>query len=121
MLSYVGSEIRGAISVQHLRSYYYLPAKKPALTVLAQNASTTDFYLDSDFLLPVAIVFNTHPDDDATANIAVEIDFSNYRAVSGVQLPMHIQKFVQGTLAVDFTVTTAVFNTGLPDSLFALQ
>ena len=80
-----------------------------------------DFYLDSASLLPVAIVFNANPDDDATRNIAVEVDFSNYQAAGGVLVPMHLQKYVQGTLVLDFTVTGVALNTGLSDGLFAIQ
>jgi hypothetical protein len=121
VLSYAGSETRSGVSVQHLHSYFYLPAKKPDLTILAQNASAIDFYIDSASLLPVAIVFNAHPDDDAARNIAVEVDFSNYQAANGVLVSRHIQKYVQGTLVLDFTVTGVALNTGLSDNLFAIQ
>jgi hypothetical protein len=87
----------------------------------AQQFSTTDFYLDAGTLLPVAVSFQSHPDGDAGSNIAVEIDFSNYQPSNGIQVPFRIQKLVQGSLTLDFTVSSVVLNSGLPDSLFAIQ
>jgi hypothetical protein len=72
-----------------------------------------DFYLDSATHLPVATVFNSHPDNAAGSNIAVEIYFRNYQQIDGVQVPMHIRRFVQGALLVDISLDTASFNTGL--------
>jgi len=78
-------------------------------------------HLDVATLLPAAITFNAHPDDNPGSNISIEIDFSNYQAIAGVTVPMHIQKYVQGTLTIDFTGSTATFNTGLPLSDFAIK
>jgi hypothetical protein len=49
------------------------------------------------------------------------VDFSNYQVVGGVTVPMHIQKYVQGTLTVDLTVSSATFNTGLALSKFSVN
>ena len=54
-------------------------------------------YLDGTSLLPVAFhILNVHPDNDASTNIALEIDFSNYQVVNGVQIPMHVQRLISG-------------------------
>ena len=70
---------------------------------------------------PSAILYNVHPDTDATSNIPVEVDFSNYQTVSGVLVPMHVQKYLQGTLTIDLTVTNAVFNSGISLSNFTIS
>jgi hypothetical protein len=119
---YVGQETRNGAVVQHLKSYSTnqsvpLPSQTPS----AQQLSTMDFYLDANTLLPSAIVFNSHPDSDPTTNIPIEIDFSNYQAIGGVMVPMRIQRYLQGTLAVDVTVSAAAFNTGLQLSNFAIS
>lgn len=119
--TYVGQVSRNGTSVQHFQISRYLAGQKAAVISLTQQISTIDVYLDSDSFFPVAFSFNTHPDSDAMTNIAVEVDFSNYQNVNGVQVPFHIQKFLQGSLALDLTVTSAVFNSGLQDSLFAIQ
>jgi len=67
------------------------------------------------------MIFNFHPDDDAGTNIMLEIDFSNYQNINGIQVPIYIQKLISGGLAMDISISSAVFNTGLPDYLFTVQ
>jgi hypothetical protein len=122
VFSYIGQETRNGAAVQHLRTYASQPSKSAvSATNLLQQLSTMDYYLDATTLLPSAITFNVHPDNDAGANIPVEIDFSNYQAFSGVQVPTHIQKYLQGTLLIDLTISGATFNTGIPLSDFAIN
>jgi hypothetical protein len=121
IFSYVGQESRGGANVQHLRIYRYLAAQKPAFVALTQMVSTADFYLDSASLLPVALLFNLHPEDDANTNISIEIDFSNYQTINGARIPFHVQKLISGGLALDLIVVTATINSGLSDTLFAIQ
>jgi hypothetical protein len=119
VLSYTGQETRNGRAVQHLRSYVYQSNPPPGVS--PQQLSGVDFYLDVTTLLPIAITFNAHPDKDASTNLLIEVDFSNYQSMSGVQVPMHIQRYSQGDLMVDVTVTGASFNTGLPLSDFAIN
>ena len=123
VLSYVGAETRSGGSVQHLRSYLYQPVLTPTAvpTVGPQQLSTMDFYLDATTLLPVAIVYNEHPDKSWTANLPVEVEFANYQNIGGVTVPTHIQRYQQGSLVVDVTVSGATFNTGLSLSIFAVN
>jgi hypothetical protein len=121
IFSFVGQESRGGATVQHLRIYRYLAAQRPAFVALTRRVSAADFYLDSASLLPVALVFNTHPAEDAGTDISIEIDYSNYQAINGVQIPLHVQKLVSGGLALDIVATNATVNSGLSDSLFAIQ
>lgn len=121
VFSYVGLETRNSMNVQHIQSYMYQSISSASSKPSLQTLSTMDFYLDATTLLPSAITFNAHPDNNAGANISVEVDFSNYQAVEGITVPMHIQKYVQGTLTIDLTVSSAVFNTGLSLSTFAVH
>jgi hypothetical protein len=109
-LSYVGLEALNGASVQHLRSVWS-----------GQQLTTMDFFLDATTLLPVAINFNAHPDNDSNTNIPVQILLSNYQNLNGVQTPYHIQELFNGNLLLDFTASSAVINSGLADSLFAIQ
>jgi len=80
--------------------------------------SQIDIYLDSASLLPVRLSFNTHPDDNALLDIPVVVDFSSYETLSGVTMPMHVQRSVNGTLQMDIQLQSASFNTGLSSSAF---
>jgi hypothetical protein len=120
VLSYIGQEARNGGSVQHIQSYIY-QASSAGITPTPQQLSTMDFYLDATTFLPVAVTFNAHPDNDAGTNLLVEVDFSNYQTMGGSLVPTHIQRYQQGALMADITVTSALFNSGLPLSLFALN
>jgi hypothetical protein len=117
--TYVGPETRGNASVQHLQVALASSLGCGMAAPSLQQLSIVDFYLDSTSFLPVAVAFNTHPDDDMGTDIAVEIDFSNYQSVNGVQVPFRIQKLLNGSLFLDITVQNATINSGLTDADFA--
>jgi len=121
VFSYIGPESRAGVGVQHLRVSRYLTGQSAKQITLTQRLSTMEIYLDSTSLLPRAFLFTVHPEDDALTDIARAIVFSNYQTVNGIQVPLRIQRLVQNGLAVDLVVTGAAFNSGLPDSLFAVQ
>jgi hypothetical protein len=121
VLSYIGQEIRNGGTVQHIQSYVYDPNWPSGVTPSDQQLSTLDFYLDANTLLPVALTFNAHPDNNANTNLLIEVDFSNYQNVSGPMVPMHIQKYTQGNLLLDLTLSGAAFNSGLPLSDFIIN
>jgi len=116
IFKYIGQEQHNGVATQHIQ-VFQVPVQGPKS---AQRLSLMDFYLDPASYLPLAISFNLHPDDDMSTNIPVEIDFANYQAVSGIQVPFHFQRSFNGGVVLDVTVTNAVFNSGLPDSLFTL-
>jgi hypothetical protein len=121
VLSYIGQESRNGASVQHIQSYVYQANQSPGAGPSSQQLSTMDFYLDAGTFLPVSIVYNAHPDNDASTNLSTEVDFSNYQKVNGVTVPMHIQRYLQGNLLVDVAISSASFNTGLSLSDFAVN
>ncbi len=117
VLSYIGQEARNGATVQHIQSYIY-QSNPPPVTPNQQQLSTMDFYLDAGTFLPLAVIFNAHPDNTAGTNLLVEVDFSNYQVMNGILVPTHIQRFSQGNLLADITVSGAAFNTGIPLSIF---
>jgi hypothetical protein len=121
VLSYIGQETRNGVAVQHLQSYVSQPSLSSVFGISTQTLSMVDFYLDATTLLPSAIAFKAHPDTKAASNLPVEIDFSNYQLFNGVNVPTHIQKYLQGTLLIDVTVTSATFNTGIAPSTFSVN
>lgn len=119
--TYVGQEVRGGASVQHLRFASTLPNLAPTSASLLASLTNEDIYLDSTSLLPVAVNFNAHPDNDALTNIAVEIDFSNYQTVSGIRVPFKIQKLLNNGPFLEINIESVTVNSGLSDSTFAIQ
>ena len=108
-VTYVGPEIHNGQAVQHLTITKSAPASLPPSTNLTQ----LEFYLDATTFLPAALDFNIHPDSNMLVDIPVEIRFSNYTAAQTAQVPFHIQKFINNTLALDLQLQNATLNAGL--------
>ncbi len=119
--TYVGHESFNNQGVEHL-SVSQVPSSPdpPGVPTLA-HLSQVDFYLDSTTMLPVAISFNTHPDDNSLVDIPVQVLFSDYRSVSGFQIPFHIQKFLNNSLLLDLQIQSASFNSGLTNINFTTE
>lgn len=120
-ITYIGPETRDGQSVIHISSSQTLPFSNPPGGTTFQHLSQVDFYLDSSIFLPAAISFNIHPDSNELVDIPVQVQFSDYRAISGAEIPFHIQKFINNTLALDLRFTSATLNSGLSAGLFNAQ
>jgi hypothetical protein len=117
--TYIGAETRNGQAVQHVS------LSQPSLFPNSSGGpspghmSQVDFFLDSTTFLPAAITFNIHPDNNLLLDIPVEINFSGYTAVSGAQVPYHIQKYINNTLTLDLQLQNATFNSGLTVGSFS--
>jgi hypothetical protein len=118
--TFIGHETRNGQTVEHLAVSQVPIIAAPPGGPSFEHLSQVDFFLDSSTFLPAAIAFNIHPDDDALLDIPVEIDFSNYTTVSGSQVPFHIQKHINNSLALDLQFSSAVLNSGLSAATFTL-
>jgi hypothetical protein len=76
---------------------------------LAQR-STTDLGIDPTSLMPAVLTYSVHPDNGADVQIAIEVRYSDYRAVNGVQIPFHIERFVNDSLQLDILVSSVQIN-----------
>src|SRR5260370_26301954 len=121
LVTYVGQETREGQAVEHLMISQTSPVQSPAGAPTLAHLSQMDFFLDSTTFLPAAVTFNIHPDNDAGLDIPIEIRFSDYRAVNGVQIPFRVQKFLNNGLVLDLQFATAVLNTGLAATQFQVQ
>jgi hypothetical protein len=119
-VAYLGPAEWNGVAAIDLQFSHLVPGQTPAVTTLIQSLSRVDLYLDPKSLRPLALDFKTHPDSDLIQSIPVEIQFGDYRTVGGVVVPFRIQKFLQGTLTLDFTVTQATVNSGVPPSTFTI-
>jgi hypothetical protein len=118
ILAEVGLETHNDVSVIHLsanRSFVnsQLPSHASALL---QHGSQVEIYLDASTLLPSAVAFDIHPDHDARRDIPVEVRFSDYHSVSGMRVPFHVERYVNGVLILDLHFDTALINSGPANS-----
>ncbi len=118
-VSYIGQELLSGESVQHIRLVNQTPNVLGEYDALLAAFSATDIYLNSSSYVPVALIFNAHPDNASQTNIPIEVDFSNYQSVNGVQVPFRIRKLVNGSLFLDLTIQNVILNSGLATSEFA--
>jgi hypothetical protein len=115
VVTYIGTEN----GLAHFQSSQQPPAGTPtALTSLPQHLSQIDLFLDPVSFLPSKLLFNIHPDNNALLDLPVSVQFSNYQAVNGVSLPMHIQRFENNSLVLDIQLQSSVFNSGLSQTEF---
>jgi hypothetical protein len=119
-LNYVGVESRLGHSVHHISITQ--SASNPSLvSVLETHLSFADYYFDEKTLLPVALAYNTHPDDNAAIDIPVEVQFSDYRPVGTSQVPFQVQYFLNNVLFLDLQIQTISFNTGITVAAFDIN
>jgi hypothetical protein len=132
VVSYIGQETINGQSVVHLSSSRQIvvssgssinPPGPPgmSLTSFMQQLSQMEIYLDPTTSLPVALAFNAHPDGNALVDIPTQVEFSNYQKTAGVQVPLHVQKYLNNNLVLDLQFTNATLNSGLSASAFQLQ
>lgn len=121
LVTFVGQETRDGRSVLHLKTAARSSAKRTNTAKLLQHLSELDIFLDSSRLLPVAVDFNTHPDNDAGLDIPIEIRFSDYRPVSGAQIPFHVQKYLNNGLILDLQFQSAAVNAGVAPETFQVE
>jgi hypothetical protein len=121
VVTFVGQEAHNDASVLHVSAYRQPPQSNPSDAAMMQHLSQIEIFLDPTTLLPTALAYNIHPDDNGLLDIPVEIRFSDYRSVSSAQIPFHVQKFINNTLALDLQFASAATNTGFSASDFSVQ
>jgi hypothetical protein len=112
-VAYIGQETKDGEPVIHLSASFTPPKVSAKTAKFIQHLSQTEIFLDPNSLLPVAFAFSTHPDDNALLDIPVEIYFSQYRMISGAQIPLHVQKYLNNSLFLDLQLQSASINSGI--------
>jgi hypothetical protein len=118
--TYVGHETHNGQAVEHVSVSQTPLPQIPSGLFPFQHLTQVELFLDSTTLLPSTIGFTIHPDKNALIDMPVEVRFSDYRPVSGAQVPFHIQKFLNNSLILDFQADSVTLNSGLTASSFSL-
>lgn len=118
IVSDLGTE-NGTIHIQAVEASF--GNLTPTAATQVQHLSEIDLYLDASSYVPVGLGFNIHPDSNAFLDIPVYVQFSNYHQTTGASVAMRIQKYLNGTLAMDIRVQTVALNIGLTQTDFATQ
>jgi hypothetical protein len=102
----LGQESKNGISVLHF-VIAPIPKGSARSSLLTAHLSTLEIYLDSASLRPVSLNYNFHPDNSATVDIPVEIQFGGFNDTSGVWTPGSIEQYVNSTLVLKLQVESA--------------
>lgn len=121
VITFVGPETHNGQSLIHVSASQQFPLISGDSAALMEHFTQMDIYLDPATNLPAAVAFNIHADNNALLDIPVEIRFSSYQAVSGAQIPFHVQKFINDGLALDLQFSSATLNSGLSATIFEVQ
>ncbi len=102
-----------------VRAQFAIIGQRAQMTQVIRVLSTTDFVYDTATYRPIGMRWVTHPDQDWNISVPIKILYSDYRDVNGVKVPFHIERYFNGTLQLDMTITAVVLNPGLPDTDFS--
>jgi len=119
--TYIGNEMLNGQAVEHISVVQSIPFPDTPRGPTRARLSKVDFYLDSTTLLPTALSFNVHPNNNSLLDIPVQVLFSDYRSVSGAHIPFHVQKFLNNSLILDLQFQSASINSGLSANTFSIQ
>lgn len=72
--------------------------------------NTADIGFNSETFLPNVLTFSQNTDDNHHATLNIEVRFSDYRAIHGVQIPHTIQRYVNGSLQLEINISSAEIN-----------
>lgn len=78
-------------------------AKGPAATQI-QNFSSATLFIDATGFYPRGLLYELLS-DSGSRRIAVEARYTNYRSISGVLVPTHIERYLNGSLQLAMDIT----------------
>lgn len=106
----IGTVGSGTQAYRHLQSQFMFSDLTSPLATKVTEMSATDLGLDPTSLLPAVLAYSIHPNDGSSAPIAIEIHYSNYQTVNGVQIPFLIERYLNGSLQLTINVSSAQIN-----------
>jgi hypothetical protein len=102
----------GETVYRHLQGQITPSGSWPSSNALSEliSRTTTDIGLDPTSFLPAVLAYSVYPNSGAPVSIPIEIYYSDYHAVAGVQIPFHIERYLNGSLQLDIHVSSATVN-----------
>jgi len=84
----------------------------------SQIVTPQEWYFDPATFLPVRVEYLIPEERNVNSSIPASMEFSNYQSVSGVAVPFQVKIQAGQLLSLTASVTSVVFNSGLPTSTF---
>jgi len=96
-----------AATVHQISYALNIRGKTTASTKRLANTSRVKVFYDPQALLPTSLEYSIYSDSDDAQALDVRVVFSDYRTVAGVQLPFHIERFVNRSLQLKLDISNA--------------
>jgi hypothetical protein len=118
----VSVEAAGTDASGQLNAVSMRPLVTPSISQAAWDSSTTrtSFFVDSETGLISKIAYTDFAENDPNSGVKIEVALSNYKAVSGINIPFQQTLYSGGNPECILTVSDVTFNVGLSDSDFAI-
>jgi outer membrane lipoprotein-sorting protein len=88
------------------------------LRITAKNGQIQEIYLNADTMLESKMVMQV---EQGGRKGIVALEFSNYRTIDGITIPLHIRQTFNGQPMTEVTYDTVQFNLPMDDGLFRLE
>jgi hypothetical protein len=108
-LTDLGSEAVGSSGdiYRHLKTQLRCSTFPKEMASHLTRRSTTELGLDPVSFQPAVLMYSLNPDNGAQLPSIIEIHYSDYRVVNGVQIPFLIQRYINGSLQLQITINAA--------------
>jgi len=80
-----------------------------------------DLYIDATTNLLTRLVFSAHLPLHPEINIRTQVDYADYRPISGLMIPFAMTETIGADLQQQYILKTFAINQGLQQSDFSLQ
>lgn len=104
----VGADTSDKTNALHIRHQLTVASTDQTVVTQVQSLSRTDLALDPASFLPTTLRYKMHTDGGADWN--VEVRYSSYKDISGVEIPMHIERYLNGSLQLSMDFDSAIAN-----------
>lgn len=111
--TYVGLEENGTVHRVRLQ-------RKPA-NGFAEVYGPCDVLIDAQTGLPLKLTFSMHPPENLLVDVPVEVDYSEYRQIHGLLIPVRIRFHIGRTLASETVVNQFSLNVGASPAEFEVR
>jgi len=86
------------------------------LRVTEKNGQIRDIYINAETMLESKAVVQV---EQGARKAIVTTEFSNYKTIDGISVPMHVRQMLNGKPLTEVTYDRVEFNVPIPDSMFS--
>jgi hypothetical protein len=117
-IQYAGAENRVGVAVDHIHIGYLQNPPTTHEQVINAALADLDIYLDSSTHVVVALKKNLFSSDSYDNHLSMEVQYSSYQTVSGIQIPLNAKHILNGHPIEAVTITNAVEGGAFGDADF---